>query len=37
MEYGDSADLNYFLSLIDKEGLKRILLKVRYIERFATT
>ena len=33
MEYGDSGDLNYFLSLIERAKFKKTLMKERYIVR----
>ena len=33
MEYGDSGDLNYFLSLIERSRFKKTLVKERYIAR----
>ena len=33
MEYGDSGDLNYFLSLIERAKFKKTLVKTRYIAR----
>ena len=33
MEYGDSGDLNYFLSLIERAKFKKTLVKERYIVR----
>lgn len=33
MEYGDSGDLNYFLSLIERAKFKKALVKKRYIVR----
>ena len=34
IEYGDSGDENYFLSLVDGGGFRKELIKYRYIERY---